>query len=205
MPGRSVTSVSGWFRIWPFLLSTVTPGKFPTCWFEPVSWLKSVVFPQFWFPARANVNTVPLGTGCSSAFWWKRPPSPRPGCSVTAFSLEIFFVFFSLLPSAFVTEDSSIKIFSASARRRVSSYPWILSSIGSPIGASFTTVTETPGITPISRKCCLSAPSPPTTVTTAVFPISRSLSVILCHFLCEYIDFDVFFRSHYSNSRWIWK
>ena len=29
----------------------VTPGKLPTCWLAPVSWLKSVVFPQFWFPA----------------------------------------------------------------------------------------------------------------------------------------------------------
>ena len=26
---------------------TVTPGKLPTCWLEPVSWLNRVVLPQF--------------------------------------------------------------------------------------------------------------------------------------------------------------
>ena len=34
-------------RITPSLRSTVTPGKLPTCWLEPVSWLNSVVLPQF--------------------------------------------------------------------------------------------------------------------------------------------------------------
>jgi len=37
----------------PSFFSTVTPGQFPTYWFEPVSWLKSVVLPQFGFPASA--------------------------------------------------------------------------------------------------------------------------------------------------------
>ena len=67
IPGRSVTSASECPRIVPFFLSTVTPGKFPTCWFEPVSWLNRVVLPQFWFPASANVSFVPFGRGCSSA------------------------------------------------------------------------------------------------------------------------------------------
>ena len=33
--------------------------------------------------------------------------------------------------------------------------------MGSPSGASFISVTSAPGMTPISRKCCRSAPSPP--------------------------------------------
>ena len=41
----------------PIFWSTVTPGKFPTCWFEPVRQLKSVVLPQFWFPARAKITS----------------------------------------------------------------------------------------------------------------------------------------------------
>ena len=73
---------------------------------------------------------------------------------------------------------SSISICSASARRSVSSYPWICSSIGSPIGASFTMVTSAPGIIPISRKCWRSAPVPPTLRITALFPICSSFNVI---------------------------
>ena len=32
-----VTLASGWLRMAPSLRSTVTPGKLPTCWLEPVS------------------------------------------------------------------------------------------------------------------------------------------------------------------------
>ena len=37
MPGKSVTKVSGLPFIAPLFLSTVTPGKLPTCWLEPVN------------------------------------------------------------------------------------------------------------------------------------------------------------------------
>ena len=44
--------------------------------------------------------------------------------------------------------------------------------------ASLTSVTSTPGIRPISRKCWRSAPLPPTVSTTALFPICNSFNVI---------------------------
>ena len=37
IPGKSVTDVFSCPLIIPLLQSTVTPGKFPTCWLEPVS------------------------------------------------------------------------------------------------------------------------------------------------------------------------
>ena len=47
---------------WPFSLpsffSTVTPGQLPTYWLDPVSWLNSVVFPQFGLPASAIVIAI---------------------------------------------------------------------------------------------------------------------------------------------------
>ena len=47
---------------WPFSLpsffSTVTPGQLPTYWFDPVSWLNSVVLPQFGLPASAIVIAI---------------------------------------------------------------------------------------------------------------------------------------------------
>ena len=61
MPGRSVTTASVCLRIAPSLRSTVTPGKLPTCWLAPVSWLNSVVLPQFWLPTSANVTRLALG------------------------------------------------------------------------------------------------------------------------------------------------
>lgn len=67
---------------------------------------------------------------------------------------------------------------SASASRSVSSYPCTCSSIGSPIGANFTTVTSAPGIIPMSRKCCRNAPFPPTVRITALLPVSSSFNVI---------------------------
>ena len=45
----------------PVFLSTVTPGKFPVRWFNPVSTLKSEVFPLLGFPTRA-IWTVFLAT-----------------------------------------------------------------------------------------------------------------------------------------------
>ena len=59
MPGRSTTVQSFCPRTGPDFWSTVTPGKLPTCWFEPVSWLKSVVLPQFWLPASAKIILRP--------------------------------------------------------------------------------------------------------------------------------------------------
>lgn len=82
MPGRSVTFVSGCPLMDPSLRSTVTPGKLPTCWFDPVSWLKRVVLPQFWLPASAKVRVVPSGIAGSLAWparTWRMPPSPMPG------------------------------------------------------------------------------------------------------------------------------
>jgi len=54
-PGRSMISYFSPSAIvlMPDLFSTVTPGKFPTFWFKPVSLLKSVVLPQFGFPTSA--------------------------------------------------------------------------------------------------------------------------------------------------------
>ena len=40
----------------PSLLSTVTPGQFPTCAVLPVKALNNVVFPEFGLPAKANFN-----------------------------------------------------------------------------------------------------------------------------------------------------
>jgi hypothetical protein len=37
----------------PIFLSTVTPGKFPTFWFRPVSVLNKELFPLFGFPTKA--------------------------------------------------------------------------------------------------------------------------------------------------------
>ena len=44
----------------PSFFSTVTPGQFPTNWLEPVSELKSVVFPLFGFPAKAILISIKL-------------------------------------------------------------------------------------------------------------------------------------------------
>lgn len=46
------------------------------------------------------------------------------------------------------------------------------------MGAYFTIVTSPCGISPISRKCCRSAPSPPTDLIVAVFPIGNSRNVM---------------------------
>ena len=171
MPGRSVTSVFSCPRITPSLRSTVTPGKLPTCWFEPVSWLNSVVLPQFWLPASANVSVTLPGSGGRPVCTWYRPPSPRPGW-------EIGFPRPFRRLSGAVSRTFSILIFSASASRSVSSYPWMRTSSGSPIGANFTIVTSAPGMRPMSRRCWRSAPSPPTDCTVAVFPTGSSFSVI---------------------------
>ncbi|GBU27969.1 hypothetical protein R84B8_01524 [Treponema sp. R8-4-B8] len=53
MPGKSITVTSLWPLSFPSFFSTVTPGQFPTNWFEPVRALKSVVLPLFGFPASA--------------------------------------------------------------------------------------------------------------------------------------------------------
>ena len=53
MPGRSwITTSCAPFSL-PSFFSTVTPGQLPTYWSEPVRSLKSVVLPQFGFPASA--------------------------------------------------------------------------------------------------------------------------------------------------------
>ena len=170
MPGRSVITVSGWPLIAPSFLSTVTPGKLPTCCFAPVSLLNSVVLPLFWFPTSANLILVPSGSGSPLPLGWNLPPSPRPGCS--------FFLRSALLPVPCTFSGSSLTVIcSASASLSVSSYPCRRSSIGSPIGANFTSVTSVPGIMPISRKCCLKAPLPPTDSTLTVSPIFMSFSV----------------------------
>ena len=158
--------------ITPSLRSTVTPGKFPTCCEAPVNWLNNVVFPQFWFPTRANVNVSSSLSGFSVSFLWYFPPSPYPGCAerFTLFRLSFSF------SSDFISFTS---IFSASSKRIVSSYPCIFNSIGSPIGAYFTTVTSAPRINPISRKCCLSAPLPPTDKIIPFCPMPSSFNVII--------------------------
>ena len=114
MPGKSVIDVSGCSLIEPSFLSTVTPGKLPTCWFEPVSWLKSVVLPQFWFPTSAYVSFSPSGRGLPLPFTWYLPSSPSPGWAV----LLIF-----LGPSCFLERLSinSTSICAASSSLNVSS------------------------------------------------------------------------------------
>lgn len=61
MPGRSVIITSSWFFRHPSFFSTVTPGKFPTWAFEPVSLLKSEVLPEFWLPASAKLILPLMG------------------------------------------------------------------------------------------------------------------------------------------------
>ena len=50
-------------------------------------------------------------------------------------------------------------------------------TMGSPRGASFISVASAPGMTPISKKCCRRAPSPPTASIRALCPGFRSFSV----------------------------
>ena len=69
IPGRS-TTVAFSPLILPSFLSTVTPGKFPTCWLDPVSWLNKVVFPQFWFPASAKMTSFCSGIAIFSFGSW---------------------------------------------------------------------------------------------------------------------------------------
>ena len=118
MPGRSVTCASAWPRMRPSLRSTVTPGKLPTCWLDPVSWLNSVVLPQFWLPTSANVTGSPSGSGCSSALSWNRPPSPRPGCGSGFCSSKRRRMRVPPRPSA-TARSSSTSIRRASSRRSV--------------------------------------------------------------------------------------
>ena len=113
MPGRSVTVASACPRTWPSLRSTVTPGKLPTCWLEPVSWLKRVVFPQFWLPARAKARGRPSGTGEPERLG-ERPFSPRAGWALGAWRTGS-----AATPSASWTPLTSMR--AASARRKVSS------------------------------------------------------------------------------------
>ena len=173
MPGRSVITVFGLPIIAPSLRSTVTPGKFPTCWFEPVSLLKSVVFPLFWLPTSAKESTWSSGNDFSVFLSWWTPGSPKFGCATFALSLR-----FSLAVSSAFTALSVIVIFSASSSLKDNSYPWILTSTGSPIGANLTIVISAPGMIPISRKCWRSAPSPPTETTLQLCPALSSFKVI---------------------------
>ena len=51
----------GWFampeiRTFPVCFSTVTPGKFPVFWFNPVSALNSVDFPLLGLPTSATLR-----------------------------------------------------------------------------------------------------------------------------------------------------
>lgn len=45
--------MAGEMEVAPVFLSTVTPGKFPVRWFNPVSTLNSEVFPLLGFPTNA--------------------------------------------------------------------------------------------------------------------------------------------------------
>ena len=175
MPGRSTTVASIWLRILPSFRSTVTPGKLPTCWLEPVSWLNRVVLPQFWLPARANTSGVPSGMAarpCSSSRW-RAFISPAPGCTWGAWRSE-----WRGLTSGAGARSSAISMFSASARRRVSSYPRSSNSTGSPIGAVLRRVTAVPGVSPISSRWRRSAPVPPTARMVAQRPTESSLNFI---------------------------
>ena len=66
--------------------------------------------------------------------------------------------------------------------------------MGSPIGAYFTIVTSTPWISPISKKCCLNAPVPPTETITALFPIAK-----LSNFI--FYPFSFFIRVTLNNKK----
>ena len=145
MPGRSVTVASGWPLIWPSLRSTVTPGKFPTCWFDPVSWLNRVVLPQFWLPASAKLTGLPSGMGPPPARGCAGS-SPSAGCAV----LPVAAFLRGQLCASWMSRTS---MRAASSRRRVSSYPRRRISIGSPMGAYFIMVTSIPGVRPMSRMC----------------------------------------------------
>ena len=69
-------------------------------------------------------------------------------------------------------------IMAASSFLSVSSYPLIYSSIGSPSGAVFISVTTVSGVSPISRKCLLVVRSPPTFISLALSPTLSSLNFI---------------------------
>jgi hypothetical protein len=45
--------IVGEIGVVPVFLSTVTPGKFPVRWFNPVSTLNNEVLPLFGFPTKA--------------------------------------------------------------------------------------------------------------------------------------------------------
>ncbi len=104
----------------------------------------------------------------------------------------------SLRISGLETPVSSTSILAASSKRRVNTYPCISSSIGSPIGAYFTTVISAPGITPMSRKCCLSAPSPFSLLTLTLSPIFTSFKVFTC--FSSYLSCAVSKRTDYVKS-----
>ena len=53
---------SSCFFSFPSFFSTVTPGQFPTNWFDPVRALNSVVFPLFGLPARAMRKLISLSS-----------------------------------------------------------------------------------------------------------------------------------------------
>ena len=175
MPGRSVTVASGWFLIAPSLRSTVTPGKFPTCWFEPVSWLNSVVFPQFWFPARANVSGAPFSSTipCFRCSFSYLANSPTPGWGVS-FRLDPV----ALRGLSFLCTFFTVTL-RASSSLRVSSYPRTSNCTGSPIGATFCKVISASGVSPISSRWWRKAPLPPTVSIYALSPGFNSSIVIL--------------------------
>ena len=162
--------------ITPSFRSTVTPGKFPTCWLDPVNWLNSVVFPLFWFPTSAKVSFVPSGSGSPLPLGWNFPSSPRPGWAI-CFALR--FLFCSSSSESFITSTEETPILSASSNRSVSSYPRRRTSMGSPRGANLTTLTFVPGVIPMSRRCCLVAPSPPMESMMADSPIFNSFNVLI--------------------------
>ena len=86
MPGRSVITVFLCPLTAPSLRSTVTPGKLPTCCFEPVSWLKRVVLPLFWLPTSAKVSLVPSGSVSSYPCMRSSMGSPIGASLITVIS-----------------------------------------------------------------------------------------------------------------------
>ena len=86
------------------------------------------MLPQFWFPTSANVSVTSSGSGFSVSLSWKRPPSPRPGCSVFINLISVF--------SCFSLSCTVLTYYLCCISKSyvVNSYPCILNSTGSPIG-----------------------------------------------------------------------
>jgi hypothetical protein len=62
VPGKSIilAVIPGSISVLPDFLSTVTPGKLPTCWFNPVKALNNELLPELGLPTNAICKIDPF-------------------------------------------------------------------------------------------------------------------------------------------------